>query len=181
MVIGLHRSVMRAVDGRGLVVINGRVQVRSADGHRIVTCRGAPFAHFDVGDRMAEAHAMVSLVEQGWAEQLEVAKAFGCSERSVRRYQRRFEDGGLAALGRPRGFPKGQRRTPASRSSRALRLKQEGLSTARWPAGYSPRSNPSNPRKLPRAGPRNFEWRALTPASVVPRRPHWHPSARAWI
>jgi hypothetical protein len=55
--------------------------------------------------------------------------AFGCSERSVRRYQRRFEDGGLAALGRPRGFPKGQRRTTASRSSRALRLKQEGLST----------------------------------------------------
>jgi transposase len=113
----------------GLVVVNGRVQVRTADGHRVVTCRGAPFAHFELADRMAEAHAMVSLVEQGWAEQVEVARAFGCSERSVRRYQRRFEDGGLAALGRPKGFPKGQRRTSASRSSRALRLKQEGLST----------------------------------------------------
>jgi len=113
----------------GLVIVNGRVQVRTADGHRVVTCHGAPFAHFEVGDRMAEAHAIVSLVEQGWAEQLEVAKAFGRSERSVRRYQRRFESGGLAALGRPSGFPKGRRRTPATRSSRVMRLKQEGLST----------------------------------------------------
>ena len=113
----------------GLVVINARVQLRTAEGHRVVTCRGAPFAHFDVGDRMAAAHAMVSLVEQGWAKQCEVARAFGCTERSVRRYQRRFEEGGLAALGRPQGFPKGQRRAPATRSAKVLRLKLEGLST----------------------------------------------------
>ena len=114
-------------DGR--VIINGRVQVRTADGHRVVTCRGAPFAHFEVGDRMAAAHAMVSLVEQGWAEQCEVARAFGVTERSVRRYQRRFEEGGLAALGRPSGFPKGRRRAPTTRSSKVVRLKQQGHST----------------------------------------------------
>ena len=61
-------------------------------------------------DRMAEAHAMVSLVEQGWASQNEVARAFGCSVRTVRRYQRRFEEGGLAALGRTERLPAGARR-----------------------------------------------------------------------
>jgi len=32
-------------------------------------------AQYAVGDRMAEAHAMVSLVEQGWADQNDVARA----------------------------------------------------------------------------------------------------------
>ena len=41
---------------------------------------------------MAEAYAMVSLVEQGWANQNDVAQAFGCSARTVRRDQRRFEE-----------------------------------------------------------------------------------------
>src|SRR5208283_2717125 len=100
----------------GLVIVNGRAQVRTADGYRVVTCRGVVLAHYEMSDRMAEAHAMVSLIEQGWAEQREVAYAFGCSERSVRRYQRRFEDGGLAALGRSSGFPRGRRRLPTSRS-----------------------------------------------------------------
>jgi hypothetical protein len=59
---------------------------------------GVVLAHYATGDRMAEAHAMVSLVEQGWADQSEVARAFGWSARTVRRDQRRYEDGGLAAL-----------------------------------------------------------------------------------
>jgi hypothetical protein len=42
---------------------------------------------------LAEAYAMVTLIEQGWADRIEVARAFGRNERSVRRYQRRFEDG----------------------------------------------------------------------------------------
>jgi transposase len=115
-----------APQDEALVVVNGRVQLRTADGHRVVTVHGGVLAHFKLGDRMAEAHAMVSLVEQGWAEQLEVAKAFGRSERSVRRYQRRFEVGGLAALGRPDGFPKGRPRLSKSWSSHVVRLKQRG-------------------------------------------------------
>jgi hypothetical protein len=67
-----------------------------------------PIAHYTVGDAMGEAHAMVSLVEQGWADQIEVARAFGRDERRVRRYQRRFEDGGLAALGRSGGLSAGR-------------------------------------------------------------------------
>ncbi len=39
---------------------------------------------------------MVNLIEQGWADQVEVAHSFGCSVRTVRRHQRRFEEGGLA-------------------------------------------------------------------------------------
>src|SRR5215813_54997 len=36
-----------------------------------------PIAHYGAGDAMVEAHAMVSLVEQGWAGPIEVADAFG--------------------------------------------------------------------------------------------------------
>jgi len=77
---------------------------------------------------MAEANAMVSLVEQGWANQNEVARAFHCSARTVRRDQRRFEDGGLAALGQPRGFPKGRHRLRRARTQLVQRLKAKGRS-----------------------------------------------------
>lgn len=89
---------------------------------------GIPIAHYAVGDGMAEAHAMVSLIEQGWADQIEVARAFGRDERSVRRYQRRFEDGGLAALGRPSGYPRGRPRSDRARARLVSRLRGEGKS-----------------------------------------------------
>jgi transposase len=108
--------------------INDRCQVRTADGHRVVIVAGVPLAQFAVDDRMAEAHAMVLLVEQNWADQKAVAAAFGRSVRTVRRLQRRFEDGGLAALGRASGYPKGRPRMVASRTRRVLRWKEQGLS-----------------------------------------------------
>src|SRR5438132_1511003 len=77
---------------------------------------------------MAQAHAMVSLVEQGWANQNDVARAFHCSARTVRRDQRRFEDGGLAALGQQGGYPKGQNRLPEPRTQLIHRLKTQGHS-----------------------------------------------------
>ena len=80
------------------LVINDRCLIRTQDGHRVVIVSGVVLAHYALGDRMAEAHAMVSLVEQGWADQNDVARVFGCSARTVRRDQRRFENGGLAAL-----------------------------------------------------------------------------------
>jgi len=89
---------------------------------------GVVIAQYALGDRMAEAHAMVSLIDQGWADQKEVARAFGCSARSARRHQRRFEDGGLPALGRCRGYPKGQPRLPESRTRHVTRLKGQGVS-----------------------------------------------------
>ena len=65
---------------------------------------------------MAEAYAMVHLVEQGWARQQDVARVFCCSARTVRRDQQRFGDGGLAALGCGSGYPKGRLRLPAART-----------------------------------------------------------------
>lgn len=52
----------------GVISINGRCQLRTADGHRLVSVTGVPIAHYVLGDQMAEGHAMVSLVEQGWAD-----------------------------------------------------------------------------------------------------------------
>lgn len=110
------------------VLINAHCRLRTKDGYCVVAVRGMVLAHYAVGDRMAEAHAMVSLVEQGCASQRAVAAAFGCSERTVRRHQRRFEDGGLTALGRPWGYPRGRPRLPETRHKLVDRLKAEGKS-----------------------------------------------------
>jgi len=77
---------------------------------------------------MAEAHAMVSLVEQGWADQNDVARAFHCSVRKLRRDQRRFDEGGLAALGQKSGYPKGRHRLRGSRIRSVQHLKAQGYS-----------------------------------------------------
>ena len=108
--------------------INARCLLRTRDGQRAVLVAGVPIAHYAVGDAMAEAYAMVQLVAQGWADQNEVARAFGRSERSVRRYQRRFEGGGLAALGRPSGYPAGRPRLDRSRDQRVHKLRAQGKS-----------------------------------------------------
>jgi len=111
-----------------VVVVNQRVQLRTREGHRLVVAAGVVLSQYAIGDRMAEAHAIVLLVEQAWAEQVKVAKAFGCSARTVRRYQERFESGGLAALGRGSGYPRGQSRTSGSRVRLVNRWHAEGKS-----------------------------------------------------
>ena len=115
----------------GTTWVNARCLVRTQDRHRVVIVAGVVIAQYALGDHMAEAYAMVSLIDQGWAEQTEVARAFGCSARSVRRHQRRFEEGGLPALGRRRGYPKGHPRLPVSRIHQVTRLKKQGLSNRR--------------------------------------------------
>ena len=112
----------------GTLVINERCLVRTEDGHRVVIVSGVVLAHYELSDRMAEAHAMVSLVEQGWADQNDVARAFGYSARKVRRDQQRYEEGGLAALGQARGYPEGRARLSVSRRQIVQRLKARGHS-----------------------------------------------------
>lgn len=112
----------------GVVSINDRCQLRTKDGRRAAIVVGIPLAHYAVGDRMAEAHAMVQLVTQGWADQNDVARAFGCAAHTLRRQERRFEGGGLPALGRPGGYPKGRPRLSRSRLRTVQRLKSQGLS-----------------------------------------------------
>ena len=111
----------------GTVVINDRCVLRTDGVHRVVLVAGLPMLPYAVGDRMAEAHAMVTLVEQGYADQNEVARAFRCSDRTVRRHQRRFEEGGLPALGRDGGYPKGQARLKAARLRQLSRWWAEGV------------------------------------------------------
>jgi prepilin-type processing-associated H-X9-DG protein len=110
------------------VVVNDHCVLRTRDGHRVVVVAGVALLHYAVGDRMAEAHSIVSLVEQGWATQVEAAVAFGCTTRTVRRNLERFDAGGLAALGRRGGFPRGVVRVGSRRDGLVSRLKAEGHS-----------------------------------------------------
>ena len=112
----------------GTQIVNERCMIRTQDGHRVVLVSGIVLASYAVTDPVAEAYAMVSLVEQGWATQQQVANALRCSTRTVRRDQRRFEIGGLAALGHGGGYPKGQRRLSGERSRWIHRLKADGHS-----------------------------------------------------
>jgi transposase len=112
----------------GTRIINERCLIRTQDEHRVVLVSGIVLAQYSLTDQMAEVYAMVNLVEQGWATQQDVARAFNCSARTVRRDQRRFEDGGLAALGHLGGYPKGQQRLPAARRGWIDRLKAQGHS-----------------------------------------------------
>ena len=59
---------------------------------------------------------------------MEVARAFARSVRSVRRYQRRYAQGGMAALGREEGWRRGRRRISGKRLRSIDVLKSEGLS-----------------------------------------------------
>lgn len=112
----------------GTRVINGRCLVLTRDDRRVVLVSGMPIAQYALGDRMSEGHAMVSLIELGWADQNDVAKAFGYSARTLRRYQQRFAEGGLVALGRPNGYPPGLARLATSRQRRIEHLKALGHS-----------------------------------------------------
>lgn len=110
----------------GVIVIDDRCLVRTQDEHRVVIVSGVVLAQYTVGDRMAEAHAMVMLVESGWADQNDVARAFGCSARTLRRDQHRFTDAGLAALGG--GYPRGRARVAGKRLRVVRRLKEQAVS-----------------------------------------------------
>jgi transposase len=100
--------------------------LRTQDGHCVLFVSGIILAQYAATDRMAQAHAMVSLVEQGWADQIEVARAFHCTVRTVRRQQRRFEESGLAGLGQGRGYPRGRSRLAPSRRQLVHQLKAQG-------------------------------------------------------
>src|SRR6266704_1188155 len=71
---------------------------------------------------------MISLVEQGWADQNDLARVFGYAARTLRRQQRRFDEGGLAALGRKGGYPRGRARLAAGRIQRVQQLRAAGKS-----------------------------------------------------
>jgi transposase len=110
------------------VVINARCSLRIEADQRVIAVAGLPVHHYRADDAVAEAYAMVFLVESGFAQQAEVARAFARSVRSVRRYQRRYSQGGMAALGRTEGWRRGRRRISSKRLCGIEMLKREGMS-----------------------------------------------------
>jgi transposase len=112
----------------GPLRINARCALRAEGEHRVVVVAGLPVQHYSVHDAVAEAYAMVFLVDAGYATQREVAAVFGCSERTLRRHQVRYHDGGMAALATRSGWRPGRRRVPAKRLRILEGLKAQGLS-----------------------------------------------------
>jgi len=111
-----------------VVVINARCSLRIEADQRVIVVAGLPVHHYRAEDAVAEAYAMVFLVESGFAQQTDVARAFARSVRSVRRYQGRYAQGGMTALGREEGWRRGRRRIPDKRLRAIEMLKSQGLS-----------------------------------------------------
>ena len=109
----------------GVTILNSRCRLQRDGEETVVLVSGQPITHFKANDLSAKANVMVMLVEHGWAMQVEVARAFSCDVRTVRRAQERYDEGGLAALGRPDGYPKGRRRDRA-RDRKVAELKAAG-------------------------------------------------------
>jgi len=112
----------------GTVLVNRRCSVHAEGEQRVVVVAGLPVHHYSDQDAVAEAYAMVLLLDGGHATQVEVARAFGCSERTLRRHQERYARGGMAALAARTGWRPGRRRIPRPRIREIRRLKEQGLS-----------------------------------------------------
>ena len=113
----------------GTVVLNDRVSIQTESSWRAVFLQGLVPMHYDVNDHAAEECAMVTFFEAGYADQNDIAHAFGCTPRTLRRYQERIQSRGLLVLGRPRGRPSQKGSPPIEGRNRTiLHLKERGLS-----------------------------------------------------
>ncbi len=124
----LFPDLPRSIDH---VIVNDRVVIRTQHGIRVITVDGLPLQHYAVTDRMAEAYAMVLLVDSGYADQNDVGRGFGYSPRTLRRNHARYETGGLESLGQRSGRPTDTRPAggPGGVRDRAiLRMKAEDRS-----------------------------------------------------
>lgn len=115
----------------GTVYVNDRVSFRTEGTQRVICVHGVVFAHYSVEDSAAEAYAMITLWESAYATQSQIARAFGYSARSLRRYQERFAAEGIRALVRKPGRPAGGRSGGAPQRGQdrtILHLKTKGAS-----------------------------------------------------
>jgi transposase len=124
----LDLALPPSISDSNCVVINARCLLRIEENQRVVLVAGLAVHHYQAEDAVAEAYAMVFLVESGFAQQREVARAFAQSERTVRRYQARYAAGGMEALERAGGWRRGRRRIAGKRLRVIEKLKQQGLS-----------------------------------------------------
>jgi prepilin-type processing-associated H-X9-DG protein len=112
----------------GTVIINRRCSLHREGEQRVLAVAGLPVHHYDAQDAVAEAYAMVLLLDGGHATQVEVSRAFGCCDRTLRRHQERYAEGGMAALARRVGWAPGRRRIARPRLHEIRRMKDEGKS-----------------------------------------------------
>ena len=110
------------------VVINARCSLRIEVDQRVIVVAGLPVHHYCAQDAVAEAYAMAFLVDSGFAQQTDVARAFDRSVRTVRRYQRRYAQGGMAALAQEAGWRRGRRRIAGKRLHSIETLRSQGMS-----------------------------------------------------
>src|SRR5258708_2061341 len=121
----------------GTVLVNDRVSFQTEGKQRVILVHGMFFSHYSADDPAAEAYAMVTLVESGYADQNDVARSFCYSTRTLRRYQQRLQAGRLRALARLPARP--PTRTPTrekvtARDRPIVRIKATERSN-RWIAG----------------------------------------------
>jgi transposase len=142
--------------------INGKCTLKKDGAVRVIYVAGLPIHHWTEGDQRAEASAMVNLVMSGFADQNDVALAFGKTPRTLRRLQRRFEAEGTDGLGRPRGRPQETQSAPSPwvRSARVLhraglgvrsiahRLGVGKTAVSKWLARVSQTASPTSARQL---------------------------------
>jgi DNA-binding CsgD family transcriptional regulator len=112
----------------GIVAINASCLLRTEGEQRVVLVAGLPVHHYSVADAVATAYAMVLLVDGGYATRVEVARGFGCSERTVRRHLERYDSGGMTALAPAAGWRPGRRRLPSRRRHVIERLRAGAVS-----------------------------------------------------
>ena len=110
-----HALALPSPTPSNTVVINARCSLRIEADQRVIVVAGLPVHHYRAEDAVAEAYAMVFLVASGFAQQTDVARAFGGSVRTVRRFQKRYEHGRMAALGGEEGWRRGRRRISGKR------------------------------------------------------------------
>lgn len=164
----VHRSVREQQElslsgpGRpGTVVINARSMLRADGEQRVVVVAGLPVHVYSAKDAVAEAYAIVFLVDGGFATQTEVARAFRCSERTVRRHQQRYADGGMVALAARSGWRPGRRRIPTKRRHLIERMKTEGLSNREVARRLGVTENAIREQVGPRVEPTLQQWLPL--------------------
>src|SRR3989441_12808721 len=115
----------------GAIYVSDQVSFRTEGTQRVISVHGVVFANYDLEDRAAEAYAMITLTESGYATQIQIARSFGYTARSLRRYEKRFEAGGVGALVRGPGRPPGRASgnvKERGRDQTILHLKTKGSS-----------------------------------------------------
>src|SRR5215475_8026634 len=123
-----HALALPSPTPSNTVVINARCSLRIEADQRVIVVAGLPVHHYRAEDTVAEAYAMVFLVDSGFAQQTDVARAFGRSVRTVRRFQKRYAHGGMAALSGEVGWRRGRRRISGKRLRTIDTMKSKGMS-----------------------------------------------------